>query len=80
LTEPSQEEARKRKVRALRYTCEPDGRALAEIDALIDAGQVTPKVSRVFDLGRAADAEEYVKQGHTEGKVVLRVTEGTTED
>jgi NADPH:quinone reductase-like Zn-dependent oxidoreductase len=80
LTEPSQEEARKRKVRALRYTCEPDGRALAEIAALIDAGQVTPKVSRVFDLGRAADAEEYVKQGHTEGKVVLRVTEGTTED
>jgi NADPH:quinone reductase-like Zn-dependent oxidoreductase len=73
LAEPSQEEARKRGVRALRYTVEPDSAELTEIAGLIDAGKVRPKVSKVFHLDEAAEAEEYVKRGHTEGKVVLRV-------
>jgi NADPH:quinone reductase-like Zn-dependent oxidoreductase len=73
LTAPSQDKARAHKVRATRYTAEPSGTELAEIGRLIEAGKVTPKVARQFNLGEAVEAERLVEQGHTEGKVVLRV-------
>jgi NADPH:quinone reductase-like Zn-dependent oxidoreductase len=73
LTEPSQHKARAHGVQAMRYTVEESGAELDEIAQLIENGMVTPKVTRQFSLGEAAEAENFVAQGHTEGKVVLRI-------
>jgi len=37
-------------------------------------------VDKSFPLAQAADAQEYNRQGHTEGKVVLDVTEQADKD
>jgi NADPH:quinone reductase-like Zn-dependent oxidoreductase len=73
LTEPSQEKARQFGVRALRYTVEADGGELAEIAALVGLGKVRPHVQKTFPLNAAADALAAVEQGHSVGKVVLKV-------
>ena len=73
LAEPSQEKARAHGVRALRYTVTEDGRDLKEIGGLIESGKVAVVVSKTFALHEAAAAQEYVRAGHTEGKVVLTV-------
>jgi NADPH:quinone reductase-like Zn-dependent oxidoreductase len=73
LTEPSQHKARARGVQAMRYTVQESGAELDEITQMIEVGLVTPKVARQFALPEAAEAENFVEQGHTEGKVVLRI-------
>jgi NADPH:quinone reductase-like Zn-dependent oxidoreductase len=71
LTEPSQEEARKHSVRALRYTVEPDGQELSRIAELLSRGQVTAHIQKTYPLERAADALSAVESGHSVGKVAL---------
>jgi NADPH:quinone reductase-like Zn-dependent oxidoreductase len=73
LTEPSQEKARQFGVRALRYTVEADGGELGEIAALVVLGKVKPHVQKTFPLSAAADALASVEQGHSVGKIVLKV-------
>ncbi|MFZ0525471.1 MAG: zinc-binding dehydrogenase [Xanthobacteraceae bacterium] len=73
LAEPSQEMARAKGVRTMRYTCKENGGELEEIGRLIDEGKVTPKIARTFGLAEAASAQDFVEQGHTEGKVVLKI-------
>jgi NADPH:quinone reductase-like Zn-dependent oxidoreductase len=73
LTEPSQEKASRFGVRALRYTVEADGQELAEIAKLIVSGKVKPHVQKTFSLDAAADALAAVEEGHSVGKVVLKV-------
>ncbi len=73
LTEPSQEKARAKGVRAMRYTCKENAGELEEIGRLIDEGKVKPKVARTYALAEAPSAQDYVEQGHTEGKVVLKI-------
>jgi NADPH:quinone reductase-like Zn-dependent oxidoreductase len=73
LAEPSQEKARAAGVRALRYTCKENGGELEEIGRLIDEGKVKPKIARTYGLAEAASAMDFVEQGHTEGKVVLKI-------
>jgi NADPH:quinone reductase-like Zn-dependent oxidoreductase len=73
LTAPSQETARKHKVRATRYTVEADGRELAEIATLVRDGVVRPHLQQSFALEAAAAAMATVENGHTVGKVVLAV-------
>jgi NADPH:quinone reductase-like Zn-dependent oxidoreductase len=75
LAEPDQEKARAHGVRAMRYTVKENAADLDEIARLIDAGKVKPKVSKIFTLAEAAEAQVYVAEGHTEGKVVLRIAE-----
>ena len=60
-------------MRATGYRVSPDGRTLAEIGRLIDAGQVRVHVEKVFDLEDAAEAHRAIESGHTRGKLVLRV-------
>jgi NADPH:quinone reductase-like Zn-dependent oxidoreductase len=60
-------------VQAMRYTVQESGAELDEITQMIEVGLVTPKVARQFALPEAAEAENFVEQGHTEGKVVLRI-------
>jgi NADPH:quinone reductase-like Zn-dependent oxidoreductase len=73
LTEPSQQKAAQFGVRALRYTVEADGEELAEIAALVTSGKVKPHVQKTFALNAAADALASIEQGHSVGKVVLKV-------
>jgi len=73
LAEPSQEKARAQGVRAMRYTVKENGGELEEIGRLIDEGKVKPKIARTYGLAEAASAQDYVEQGHTEGKVVLKI-------
>ncbi|MGN6527930.1 MAG: NADP-dependent oxidoreductase [Burkholderiaceae bacterium] len=71
LQEPSQDEADRRGVRALRYTAQPSRADLREIAALVDAGRVRPHVSAVSPLRDARSALQAVEEGHTLGKAVL---------
>ena len=73
LTAPSQDRAKALGVHAMRYTVRESGAELEEIGRLIDAGKVKPKIAKTFQLGEAANAQQYVEEGHTEGKVVLKI-------
>jgi NADPH:quinone reductase-like Zn-dependent oxidoreductase len=73
LAAPSQEKAAAHGVRAMRYTAQESGAELAEIAALIDSGAVKPVVSKTFPLREARAAQQFIEEGHPEGKVVLTV-------
>jgi len=49
------------------------GQLLAEIAGRVRSGQFKIHVDRTFPLEQAADAQEYNRQGHTEGKIILIV-------
>jgi NADPH:quinone reductase-like Zn-dependent oxidoreductase len=66
------EQAAKLGRRALNLQVRPDGAQLAQIAALIDAGQVTTTVAAVFPLAEAGAAQELSKLGHTRGKIILK--------
>ncbi len=51
-----------------------DTASLSSIADLIDAGELTVHVDREFPLDEAADAHRLLEEGHTRGKIVLRVT------
>lgn len=53
----------------------PDRQLLADVVALVEAGQVRPIVDRVFPLARAGEAMRHLEDRHTRGKVVLSVAE-----
>lgn len=62
-------------IRATSYKVVPDGGALATIARLLDSGAVQVYVDRVFDLSDAAEAHAVLEEGHTRGKIVLRVSD-----
>lgn len=51
----------------------PDGNQLAQIGQLIEAQRIRPLIDRVFASEQAKDALEYLAQGRSRGKVVVRV-------
>lgn len=46
---------------------------LGQVAQLADAGQFTVNIDRSFPLTQAGDAQEYSREGHTEGKVIIIV-------
>ena len=62
-------------VRFIWFIVEPNREQLVHIGALIDAGQLRPVIDAVFPLAQARQAYEQAAQGHTRGKVVLRVAD-----
>ncbi len=48
-----------------------DGRQLAEIATLIDAGVIRPVVDKVYPFAQTADALAYVETGRAKGKIVV---------
>jgi NADPH:quinone reductase-like Zn-dependent oxidoreductase len=70
------EEADAAGMRATGFQVAPDGATLAIISRLLDSGDVRVYVDRVFDLEDAAEAHRLIEQGHTRGKIVLKVSEG----
>jgi NADPH:quinone reductase-like Zn-dependent oxidoreductase len=62
-------------IRATGYKVIPDGGTLATVGRLLDSGAVQVYIDRVFDLKDAAAAHTELEQGHTRGKIVLRVSD-----
>jgi NADPH:quinone reductase-like Zn-dependent oxidoreductase len=70
---PSQEQAAAFGVRAFFFVVKPNREQLIHIGNLIDTGQLRPIIERVFPLSEASQAFEQALQGHTRGKIILRV-------
>lgn len=51
----------------------PDGGQLAEIGALLQAGEIRPVIDRVFPFDQAKEALAYLAKGRAKGKVVVRI-------
>ena len=65
--------AKEHDVRFAWFVVEPNREQLLQIGALIEAGQLHPVIDTVFPLAEARQAYEQAAQGHTRGKIVLRV-------
>jgi NADPH:quinone reductase-like Zn-dependent oxidoreductase len=63
-------------VRATGYQVAPDGSTLAIISRLLESGDVRVYVDQVFELADAAQAHRRIEDGHTRGKIVLKVSDG----
>jgi NADPH:quinone reductase-like Zn-dependent oxidoreductase len=57
------------------FTTEPNASDLADLTQLIEAGTVTPVISRTFRFAEIPVALGYAAQGHVRGKVVIIVHE-----
>ena len=55
------------------FICKPSRANLAALRDLIEDGKVRPTVDRVYPLDEVADALEAVGEGHTQGKLVVRI-------
>ena len=73
LGQPNKQQAAKYGVRACDYETQPDASQLDKIRDVIDAGKVSPTVTKTFSLDSAAEAHRYLKRKHPRGKLVLAV-------
>lgn len=71
--QPDESKAAEWRARGLVFMAQPNGPELSEIARLIDDGQVTPNIDRVFPLQDAGEAERELETAHVRGKVVLEV-------
>jgi NADPH:quinone reductase-like Zn-dependent oxidoreductase len=55
------------------FVCKPNRANLATLRELIEEGKVRPAVDRVYPLDEVADALEAMGEGHTQGKLVVRI-------
>jgi len=62
-------------MRSSSYKVAPDGSTLAVISRLIASGDVRVNIDQVFDLEDAAAAHTSIEEGHTRGKIVLKVSD-----
>jgi NADPH:quinone reductase-like Zn-dependent oxidoreductase len=67
------ESARDYGARVSDFLVEPDSAALQAIASLLEIRAITPAIEGVFSLFDAAEAHRAGEQGHTAGKIVLRV-------
>jgi NADPH:quinone reductase-like Zn-dependent oxidoreductase len=51
----------------------PDGRQLAEIGKLLEAGRIRPIINKVFPFDQAKEALAYLEKGRAKGKVVVQM-------
>jgi NADPH:quinone reductase-like Zn-dependent oxidoreductase len=51
----------------------PDGAQLTEIGKLLEAKHIQPVIDKVFPFEHAKEALEYLAQGHSKGKVVIKM-------
>jgi NADPH:quinone reductase-like Zn-dependent oxidoreductase len=70
------EDAESASVRATGFRVAPDGSTLAIVSRLIESGDVKVYIDRVFDLEEAPEAHRVLEEGHTRGKLVLKVADG----
>jgi len=56
----------------------PDGDQLADIGALLASQRIRPVIDKVFPFEQAKEALDYLAQGRSKGKVVVRLTPAAT--
>lgn len=56
-------------------TGKPNRPDLETLATMIEAGQVTPVIDRVYPLGEVPEAVRYLEEGHPRGKVVVTVAD-----
>jgi NADPH:quinone reductase-like Zn-dependent oxidoreductase len=74
-SEPSQEQATARQIKALYFVVEPNGKQLVELAKLADNGDLQPAIDEIFPLANARQAFERSMSAHTAGKIVLRIVD-----
>ena len=62
-------------MRTTGFKVAPDASTLAVIARLLESGDICVHIDEVFDLADVAAAHAKLEQGHTRGKIVLRVAE-----
>ena len=70
------EDAANAGVRGTDYKVAPDGNTLAVIARLLEAGNVRVHVDEIFPLDRIAEAHAAIEDGHTRGKIAVKIAEG----
>ena len=70
---PSEEKVNQFGVRSIMSSVQPDGAQLSAIAKLIDSAKLRPTIDRILPLSEARRAHELSQNGHTRGKIVLRV-------
>ncbi|EKO40529.1 MAG: Zn-dependent oxidoreductase, NADPH:quinone reductase [Solidesulfovibrio magneticus str. Maddingley MBC34] len=65
--------ARKQEVTYQFLFMRPEGAQLAEIGKLLEAERIQPVIDKVFPFEQANDALSYLAQGHSKGKVVIKI-------
>ena len=55
------------------FICKPNRANLATLRELIEDDKLHPAVDRVYPLAEIADALEAMGEGHTQGKLVVRI-------
>ncbi|MCJ1679235.1 NADP-dependent oxidoreductase [Streptomyces sp. APSN-46.1] len=70
---PGAAPAARRGIRVVEQEVAPDGAHLARLVALVDAGELTPRVSETFALADAAKAHARLAEGGSRGRLVLTV-------
>ena len=63
--------AAKKNVRYFRFLTESNGRQLAEVGALAEAGTIRPIIDRAFPFEQCVEAFDYLIAGRAKGKVIL---------
>jgi NADPH:quinone reductase-like Zn-dependent oxidoreductase len=69
------EEAQAAGVRATTFKVAPDGDTLSTITRLLESGDVKVFVDGVYDLADAHAAHAALEEGHTRGKLVLKIAD-----
>jgi NADPH:quinone reductase-like Zn-dependent oxidoreductase len=65
--------AKKRDVAYSFLFMHPDGAQLAKIGELLETERIQPVIDKVFPFEQAKEALEYLAQGHSKGKVVVKM-------
>jgi NADPH:quinone reductase-like Zn-dependent oxidoreductase len=70
---PDDSAVRDRGLRGMHVFTKANGARLSEIARLIDEGKIKPVIAAVLPLEKAGEAQAMNEEGHTRGKIVLRV-------
>jgi len=55
------------------FSCKANKTDLELLATLLEKGKIKPVIDRRYSLDKAADAMNYLKQGHSTGKVVINI-------
>src|ERR1035437_4252390 len=69
----NQEEAKAKNIHVEGFMAQSDPEDLEQIAQLIDSGKVKPIIAKILPLEKAAEAQKLSEEGHTRGKIVLKV-------
>jgi len=73
LGSPDAEKAASRQCAVFYVFVRPDGSRLRELAAMFEKGEMKTHISAVFPLEEASRAHRLIEEGHTRGKIVLRI-------